>query len=108
MKFSSTIEKAKSIFDNNIVLAFCFSSILNFLVYPTILLFVDSPMLATSWTLQDPVVGPWNFIPGISAFRFELFENGNFLWSSLRNLGTPTLANEIQAAPMFPLTLALI
>ncbi len=108
MKFSSTIEKAQSIFDNNIVLAFCFSSIFNFLVYPTILLFVESPMLATSWTLQDPVVGLLNFIPGISAFRFELFENGNFLWSSLRNLGTPTLANEIQAAPMFPLTLALI
>jgi hypothetical protein len=64
------------------------------------------PMQGTNpWTLQDPVVSLWNFIPGWKTVRFEILQNKNFLWSNLRGLGLPLLGNEIQVAPLFPLSL---
>src|SRR5882672_3985051 len=79
-----------------------------FSFYPGLFLFTETPLFAKSWTLQDEVVSWLNFIPGVSVVRYELFEHWNVLWSSLRNMGAPILSNEIQAAPLFPLTLALI
>ena len=43
-------------------------------------------------------------MPGLAVVRYELFEHSNLLWSNLRGLGMPLLGNEIQAAPLFPLT----
>src|SRR4051812_21496966 len=79
-----------------------------FIFYPGLFLLTETPLFSKSWTLQDEVVSWLNFIPGISVVRYELFENWNVLWSSLRNMGAPVLSNEIQAAPLFPLTLALL
>ena len=59
----------------------------NFVLYPGIFLLLQSPMIGNSWTLQDPSVSFFNFIPGIKTVKFELFENANILWSSLRNMG---------------------
>jgi hypothetical protein len=81
---------------------------LNFVLYPGIFLFLQSPMIGNSWTLGDPSVSIQNFIPGIKTLKFELFENANVLWSSLRNMGAPVLANEVQVGPLYPLTLAFI
>jgi len=81
---------------------------LNFVLYPGIFLFLQSPMIGNSWTLGDPSVSIQNFIPGIKTLRFELFENANVLWSSLRNMGAPVLANEVQVGPLYPLSLAFI
>jgi hypothetical protein len=78
-----------------------------FLLYPGIFLFLNSPMIAKTWTLQDMGAGLWAFVPGRSVARYELLEHGGMLWSGLRNLGAPILGNEVQAAPLFPLTLAL-
>ena len=47
-------------------------------------------------------------MPSFREFRYELFEHGNILWSSLRGMGQPMLANGVQSAPLFPLNLALI
>lgn len=60
------------------------------------------------WELQDPVVSFMTIIPGLQAVRYELFNHYNVLWSNLRNMGAPLLANEVQTAPLFPLTLLLI
>src|SRR5215218_320629 len=81
---------------------------ITFLLYPGIFLFLNSPMIVKSWTLQDMGAGLWAFVPGRSVARYELFENWNILWSSLRNMGAPILGNEVQSAPLFPLTLALV
>lgn len=59
----------------------------------------------TSWELQDPVVSFLAFIPGFRVFRFELQQHWNVLWSNLVNMGVPLLGNEVQSAPLFPLTL---
>src|SRR5450830_804053 len=101
-----TIEE--TVFSNEIAWAGRFSLILNCVLYPAIVFFIASPMFGRSWTLQDPNVSSFNFIPGLDVVRFELLQNANILWSSLRNFGTPILANEVQAAPLFPLTLGLI
>ena len=79
-----------------------------FLLYPGIFLFLNSPMIAKSWTLQDMGAGLWAFVPGRSVARYELLEHGGVLWSGLRHLGAPILGNDVQAAPLFPLTLALV
>lgn len=78
-----------------------------FLLYPGIFLFFNSPMIAKSWTLQDMGAGLWAFVPGRSVARYELLDNLGVLWSGLRHLGAPILGNDVQAAPLFPLTLAL-
>ncbi len=65
-------------------------------------------MFGSRWSLQDPVVSTWTFIPGLKVLLFEVLQNGNFFWSSLKGLGMPLLGNEVQEAPLFPLTLALL
>ena len=65
-------------------------------------------MFGSAWSLQDPVVTFWTFIPGLKVLLFEILQNGNFLWSSLKGLGMPLLGSEVQEAPLFPLTLALL
>ena len=45
-----------------------------FLLYPGIFLFLNSPMIAKSWTLQDMGAGLWAFVPGRSVARYELLE----------------------------------
>ena len=81
---------------------------INFLFYPGIFLFQESPLFAKWWTLQDPAVSWVTFVPGVSVLRHELFAHATVLWSSLRNMGAPILSNEIQAAPLFPLTFVLV
>ncbi len=78
------------------------------LLFPQHLFFQGSPLLDSTWSLQDPVVSGWVFIPGLKVLFFEILEQGNFLWSSLKGLGMPLLGNELQEAPLFPLTLALL
>ncbi len=78
-------------------------------LYPSFLLFIDSPMLAAAWNreLNDPSVSEWTFIPLFKVFQVELLQHGSLLWSNLRSLGLPALGNGVQAAPLFPLTLLL-
>jgi hypothetical protein len=78
------------------------------LAYPKILLLQALALHPGDWSVQDPVVGIFTFIPGIRTLRYELFHNVNLLWSNLRGAGLPLLANDIQAAPLFPLTLLLL
>ena len=47
-------------------------------------------------------------MPGLKVLLYEILEHGNFLWSSLKGLGMPVLGNEVQEAPLYPLTLALL
>ena len=65
-------------------------------------------MIGSTWSLQDPVVSGWTFMPGLKVLLYEILEHGNFLWSSLKGLGMPVLGNEVQEAPLYPLTLALL
>lgn len=65
-------------------------------------------MFGSAWSMQDPVVTFWTFIPGLKVLLFEILQNGNFLWSSLKGLGMPLLGSEVQEAPLFPLTLVLL
>lgn len=90
------------------IIPFLLSAALFYALFPGLVGFKLSPMFVTSWFLSDPVVSYLNFIPSIDVIRYELFENHNFLWSNLRGMGLPLLGNEIQAGPLFPLTLALI
>ena len=76
---------------------------------------IDTPMIgsldrsavdtSTVTPLQDPAVSHWVFVPGIKTLQFELFNHFNFLWSNLRGLGMPMLVNDVQVAPLYPLTL---
>ena len=91
----------------SLVFAFLISFLLILFVYPEILTMKKTPMGSTTWELQDPVVSHMNFIPGHNVISYEMFKNGNILWSNLRGLGMPLLGNDIQAAPMFPLTMLL-
>ncbi len=61
-----------------------------------------------SGPLQDPAVSHWVFVPGIKTLQYEVFHHLNILWSNLRGLGMPILANDVQAAPLYPLTALLI
>ncbi len=65
-------------------------------------------MIGSTWSLQDPAVSGWTFMPGLKVLLYEILEHGNFLWSSLKGLGMPVLGNEVQEAPIYPLTLALL
>mgnify|MGYP006865009202 CR=1 FL=1 len=78
------------------------------LLFPQHLFFQASPLLGSTWSLQDPAVSGWVFIPGLKVIFYEILQQGNFLWSSLKGLGMPLLGNEVQEAPIFPLTLALL
>ena len=73
--------------------------------YPQFVVFEMTPMHAKGWELSDPSVSWANFKPSFRVFQYELYNNFNVLWSSLRTMGMPMLANDIQAAPLFPLTL---
>ena len=66
------------------------------------------PYIQTTWELHDPAVSQWVMLPSLRAIKYELIHNHNFLWSNLRALGLPLLGNEIQGAPLFPLTLLCI
>ncbi len=66
---------------------------------------VSTPM---SGPLQDPAVSHWTFVPGIKTVQYEVFHHFNLLWSNLRGLGMPILVNDVQAAPLYPLTALLI
>lgn len=92
----------------HLVFAFLVSLLLILVIYPEILTMKETPMGRTTWVeLQDPGVSHMNFVPGRNVIRYEMFKNGNILWSNLRGLGMPLLGNDIQVAPMFPLTMLL-
>ena len=75
---------------------------------PNIFFFNASPMFGDTWALIDPSVSPGAFMPAFREFRYELLENFNILWSSLRSMGLPLMGNAVQSAPLFPLNLSLI
>ncbi len=91
---------------------------LTLVFYSDIWLLIGTPMsssshgsafdTSTSTLLQDPAVSHWVFVPGIKTLQFELFNHFNFLWSNLRGLGMPILVNDIQVAPLYPLTLLFL
>lgn len=107
MKPNESIEEKKMIGWREALAGFCISFLLLFAIYPDFILFKTTPMHATGWALQDPIVSYLNFKPCFRVFQHELYSNFNILWSSLRSMGMPILANDIQAAPLFPLTLLL-
>lgn len=84
-----------------------FSVFLVLVFYPDVVLLKKTPMHVGGWELSDKMAGFMNFIPGYKVLQYELFTNKNILWSNLRSMGMPLLANDIQAAPLFPLTLLL-
>lgn len=88
----------------DIIIGFMGSFFLLCLFYPGFVFFETSPMHANSWEISDPSVSWANFMPSFRVFQYELYNNANILWSSLRTMGMPILANDIQAAPLFPLT----
>lgn len=65
-------------------------------------------MGAGTWEIHDPAVSELVFIPGFKTVRQALLKDHQLFWSRLRGMGQPILANEVQTAPLFPLTLALI
>ncbi|MDW7772659.1 MAG: hypothetical protein SCH71_07185 [Desulfobulbaceae bacterium] len=75
--------------------------------YADFVLLKTNPMFGSGRELIDPVVSFANFEPGFRVFQYELMQHQNLLWSNLRSMGLPLLANDIQAAPLFPLTLLL-
>ncbi len=75
--------------------------------YPGFVLLRNTPMHSVGWELMDPIVSTINFEPSFNEFQRSLYTDHNILWSSLRNMGMPILAVDIQAAPLFPLTLLL-
>ena len=77
-------------------------------LFPSHLLLETSPMIGSAWSLQDPGVSGWVFLPGLKVLQYEILQNHNFLWSNLKGLGMPLLGNELQEAPLYPLTLALL
>ena len=90
------------------ILAFAFFTCCFALFFPDLFCLVNTPMSAPPSTLSDPTVSWSAFAPAFREFRYELFENGNILWSGLRGMGQPMMGNEVQGAPLFPLNLALI
>jgi len=78
------------------------------MLHPELLMMANSPMAGDKWAIKDLRVSWTAFMPALRDFRYELFDNGNILWSNLRGLGQPLLGNAVQGAPLFPLTLALI
>jgi hypothetical protein len=79
-----------------------------FLLFPGFVALRSGPMAADSWALQDPVVSTMTFEPGIRVLRKEVLDHGNLLWSNLRGMGLPILGNDVQASPLFPLTLLFL
>ncbi|MFT6047115.1 MAG: hypothetical protein ACI9WC_002828 [Arenicella sp.] len=77
-------------------------------LYPELFLLQATPMGGDSWTIKDPAVSWAAFMPSWREFRYEFLNHGNLLWSDLRAMGQPMLGNGVQAAPLFPLNLALI
>lgn len=84
------------------------SFLLVLIAYPAVFFFRHFPMHSLGWELQDPVSSIWNYVPSLRVIRYEFLHRHNWLWSSLRGMGMPILANEVQGAPFFPLTLALL
>jgi len=103
MKEKKPIERKS----HHLLFAILISLILISLTYPTFLTMECTPMAGKTWELHDPVTSYMNFIPGRNVIRYEIFENGNLLWSNLRGAGLPILANDIQVAPLFPLSILL-
>lgn len=87
--------------------ALFFSVLFLFLTYPSLFLFLQTPLRSLTWGLQDGIVSSMVFVPGMRMLQYELFHNCNLLWSNLMGLGLPFLGNGVQAAPLFPLTLLL-
>lgn len=87
------------------VSAFFVSFVLLLMFYPRFFLMQEFPYIQTTWELTDPAVSTWIMLPSLRVMKYELFHNHNFLWTNLRSLGLPLLGNEIQGAPIFPLTL---
>ncbi len=93
---------------NDWLFGFFFFGAVLFLIYPQIFFMRELIVAPSTWELQDPAVTSLVFMPGMRLLRYEFLQNHNFLWSNLRGMGQPLLANEIQAAPLFPLTLMLM
>ncbi len=91
-----------------ILIGISFSFILILLLYKGFILLETTPMHSSGWELADSAVSYSNFKPALKVLKYELFNNVNLLWSNTRMMGMPLLANDIQAAPLFPLTLSLI
>jgi hypothetical protein len=90
------------------IIVFGFFLICFAILYPDLFFLRLTPMGGDPWTLQDPAISWTAFMPGWREFRYELLNEGNVLWSTLRAMGQPMLGNGVQAAPLFPLNLALI
>lgn len=97
----------KYAFAKETLIGLLFSFLLLYVLYPGFVVFDTTPMHSSSWELADSAVSYSNFKPSFRVFQYELLNNFNLLWSSKRVMGMPLLANDIQAAPLFPLTLAL-
>lgn len=90
------------------ILAFIFFLGCLAFIYPELFLLQATPMAGDSWTLRDPAVSWAAFMPSWREFRYEFLNHGSLLWSDLRAMGQPMLGNGVQAAPLFPLNLAMI
>lgn len=90
-----------------VILGLLISFLLLYCFYPGFMLFNQTPMFANGWELKDPIVSPMTFRPSFRVFQYELYNHYTTLWSSLRAMGMPLLAYDIQTAPLFPLTLVL-
>ncbi|MGZ6332270.1 MAG: hypothetical protein ACXWP5_06595 [Bdellovibrionota bacterium] len=88
--------------------AFLLSLGLVLIYYPGFVFFYRFPLDASDWVLQDPVISFLVSWPSLAELRTNLLSHGGLLWSSLRGWGLPILGNDVQAAPLFPLTLLLV
>ncbi|HEX4997437.1 MAG TPA: hypothetical protein VFY29_04390 [Terriglobia bacterium] len=84
--------------------AFALALLLLFILYPGFFMMTRFAMGNGNWELYDPAVSSMTFVPGMRVVRYELWNHGNLLWSNLRGLGQPLLGNEVQSAPLYPLT----
>jgi hypothetical protein len=75
--------------------------------FPKILFLQATPMASSTWGLQDPPTSSMVFIPGKKAVKYETQHSGQMLWTNLQGMGLPLLGQEIQVAPLFPLTILL-
>jgi len=97
-----------SLLRNEIFLGLVLLTAIFAFIFPDLFLLRRSPMIASPLTLKDPTVSWSVFMPAFREFRYEFLEHGNVLWSNLRGLGQPLLGNSVQAAPLFPMNLALV
>ncbi|MBF0299975.1 MAG: hypothetical protein HQK51_14715 [Oligoflexia bacterium] len=95
---------SKKYFTNSFLISF----FLVLLFHSDFVFFQTFPLAGFGSELRDYSVSFFNFFPEYALLRYEILNNFNILWTNLRGLGLPILGVEVQAAPLFPLTLLLI